>query len=82
MNTPQAQPALPASPGSATQPMTDRQLLNQIIMTLRVNMNQGRMTTENDEQFWLFIDAWDNGRSAWDIMPPNTTRSATPGGGQ
>lgn len=69
----------PGAAGSVEDRMPEDKLLNQIIHTLRMNMSLGRMTTENDEQFKLWIEAWADGRSAYGIAPPNATGSATEG---
>lgn len=55
--------------GSAA--LGDKELASEIIQCLRVNMLRGTMTTENDEQFWAFINAWGQGKSAMGIKPPN-----------
>ena len=44
--------------------MSVKELIREILGCLRVNMLRGTMTTENDEQFWRFINAWGAGDSA------------------
>jgi hypothetical protein len=50
--------------------MSDKELIREILACLRVNMLRGTMTTENDEQFWRFINAWGAGDSALPLSQP------------
>ena len=67
---PESEPPVRVQPaGSAA--LGDKELASEIIQCLRMNMLRGTMTTENDEQFLAFIDAWAQGKSAIGIKPPN-----------
>lgn len=44
--------------------MNDKELLSEILVVLQLNMSLGHMTTEDDEQFLIWIEKWLQGKSA------------------
>jgi hypothetical protein len=50
--------------GNWTPPLSDRELIQEILACLRVNMLRRTITTTNDAHFLDMIQAWSEGKSA------------------
>ena len=50
--------------------LSDRELVQEILACLRINLMRETLTTEDNQQFLKFIDAWSRNESAVNIKPP------------
>lgn len=71
LNTAGRSRSRPAARGSTA--LSDRELVQEMLQCLRINMMRETMTTVDDEQFWKFLDAWSGNRSALGIAPSNSS---------
>jgi hypothetical protein len=51
-------------PAHSSAALSDRELVNEILACLRINLMRGTLTTQDDNQLWTFIQLWSSGQSA------------------